>query len=495
MRTVCVSVVVFVSLSAWAGKKTVVVAGGDCADASLISGAKDFRDAVARLLGPQLIEGEGVLDIVRPRPTRSLQDLERQIDSAKALFYGGQADRAEQLVDRALEELERASPEAKPWEVTQSALVLKALIAKNLDRPRDMSDAFRRIVRIAPGFQLDPDAHPPSALAALDAVKKELGRARKAPVLIRTETGPAATVFIDGQPLGTTPLKVDLVPGSYRVALVANGMVSFPHRLDVPKDSKLSVDFAFEGSISTQAPLCLAGGSESSAVKLAQLVAAENVIVLRNTARRGEPPYLSGTLTDLAAGKQRDGSVAPELLANLATFLVTGRDVAGVQRAVPPVAPTKPPEPEPAKVVAVADAPRAPPVEASPAVEARQPTFDLKPGTPAGRVASFTLIGLGAASVLGGLIAWVSIDDVRSRLAGLTLNDTIPSQATSAGAEALQKMKIVDANNALSFGLIGGGVGAIVAGVVGTTLFPASTTQVSIGPTPSGASMQVQGRF
>src|SRR4051812_2707381 len=185
MRTACVVWVSILASVAWADRKTVIVAGGDCSDPSLISGAKDFRDTATRLLGGQLMEPEGVLDIVRPRPTRSVQDIERQVESAKALFYGGQSDRALELVERALTELERAPPDAKPWPVTQSALVLQALVQKSLEHPKEMNDAFRRIVRLDPTFKLDPDAHPPSAIAALEAVKKELARARKATLQVR----------------------------------------------------------------------------------------------------------------------------------------------------------------------------------------------------------------------------------------------------------------------------------------------------------------------
>lgn len=360
--------VALLATSGWAARKTVIVAGGDCADPSLISGAKDFRDSASKLLGPALMEPEGVLDIVRPRPTRSVQDLERQVESAKALFYGGQGERALELVQRALVELERASPEARPWAVTQAALVLEALVLKNLERPREMNDAFRRLARLDPGFKLNPDAHPPSAIAALDAVKKDLARARKSSLVVRLDAGPAALVFIDGQPIGQTPLKVDLLPGSYRVSLTAPGMVSFPHRVEVPRDTKLNVDLAFEGSLGLQAPLCLSGSDDGAAIKLGQLVTAENVVVLRNTAKQGAPLFLSGALYDLASGQQERGASGPlDLLGNLATFLITGKDQTGLHPLGEPGKPA--PAAEPKKL-------EPPP----PVIDPRQPTFDLSTG-------------------------------------------------------------------------------------------------------------------
>ena len=334
-------------------------------------------------------------------------------------------------------------------------------------------------------------------------MKKELGRARKVPVLLRVDAGPMATVFLDGHPMGTTPLKLDLVPGAYRVAMTSGTMVSFPHRLEVPRDTKLSVDLAFEGSLGTQAPLCLSGDADASAVKLAQLVAAESVIVLRNLGKRGEPPYLSGTVFELASGTQeRAGSVQPELLANLATFLVTGREMNGVAKsgAAPAVVSPRVTTATRAEPPPVADAPRAEPEESAPLVlaPAREPTFTVPPGAPVGRIVSFTLIGLGAAAVLTGVIAYVAGAPDRERLFGISdSSGRLPPFATApiVANEALTLMQNIDTNRALSLSLIGGGLGATAAGVVGAVLFPQSETKLSAGVTPSGASMQVRGAF
>lgn len=488
MRTACV--VVVMSTMAWAGGKTVIVAGGDCSDPTLISGAKDFRDAATRLLGSELMEPESVLDIVRPRPTRSLQDIERQVESAKALFYGGQGDRAVELVGRALIELERASPETKPWPVTQSALVLQALVQKSLEHPKEMNDAFRRIARIDPGFKLDPDAHPPSAIAALEAIKKEFARARKATLQVRVDSGPAATVYVDGHPMGTTPLKLDLPAGTYRVSLGAPGMLSFPHRVELPRDSKLNVDLAFEGALGLQAPLCLSSADDGAAIKLAQLVAGESVIVLRNTARRSSPPFISGAVFDLANGQQeRGGSVIPELIANLATFLITGKEQAGIQLT------GRQGERQPVTVLEPAPLEPAPPPVKDPI--AAPPAVSLSAPAPASaRVASFTLIGVGGAAVVGGVIGYAAGEWERARLIGITTSmGKLPLTSLEVGEEALRLMSSIDSVRAVCFGLIAGGAGAALSGALLLWLFPGSPATVAIGPSPGGASVQLGGRF
>ncbi|MGV3622315.1 MAG: hypothetical protein ACO1OB_15970, partial [Archangium sp.] len=362
MRLVSV-VWVLLAGSVWAGQKTVILTAGDCTDAGLIGGAKDFREATRKLLGGDIMEPDTVLDIVRPRPTRSVQDLERQIDSAKTLFYGGQNERALELLDRALVELERAEPDSKPWKATENAYVLQALIFKNLERTRDMNEAFRRIVRINPTIKLDPEAHAPSTITALEAVKKDLARTRKISLSVRVENGAAGTVAIDGQTMGNAPLKVDLIPGVYRVSVFNGPGLSFPHRVELPRDSKLSVDLAFEGSVSRQLPLCMSNVDDGAAIKLAQLVSAERLIVLRNMAKNGVPPYVSGAIYDVPSARQeRTGAVSADMMANLATFLVTGREVAGIRRpdAVPVAVapPTPPPSDSPSAPVAKTEPPK-----------------------------------------------------------------------------------------------------------------------------------------
>ena len=484
MRALCVVVVAVTSSMAWAGGKTVIVAGGDCSDPALISSAKDFRDAATRLLGGQLMEPEGVLDIVRPRPTRSVQDIDRQVESAKALFYGGQPERALELVERALVELERAPPEAKPWPATQAALVLQALVQKSLEHPKEMNDAFRRLARIDPSFKLDPDAHPPSALAALEAVKKELARARKATLQVRVDAGPAATVYVDGFAMGATPLKLELPAGTYRISLAAPGMLSFPHRVELPRDSKLNVDLAFEGALGLQAPLCLATADDGSAIKLAQLVAGDSVIILRNTAKRSSPPFISGAVFDLGNGQQeRAGSVTPELIGRLATFLITGQGREGIRFDGPQGATEPVTVLEPAPLSAQKEPPHPSGIVSAPAPASS-------------RVAPFTLIGVGGAAIVGGVIGYVAGEWERARLAGITLgNGKLPLNSLEVGREALERMTSIDTIRSLCFGLIAGGAGTAISGALLLWLFPSSPATVALSPTPGGASVQVGGRF
>ena len=476
---------------AQAEKRTLILANGDCADPALISSVRDFRDAAGKLLGPQMMEGDTVLDIVRPRALRSLKDVERQLESARALFYGGQPERADEIADRVLEQLERATPDAGVWPIESGALVLKALIARNADRTRDMNEAFKRIVRVDPQFKLDPDAYPPSALTALEAVRKELARTRKATVYVRVERGPAAAVHLDGHVVGQTPLKLELVPGSYRVMLANGELVSFPHKLEVPRDGKLSVDFQFEGSVPVQAPLCLTGASDESAIKLAQLATAEQVLVLSNTAKRGEPPYISGALYNLGTGQQeRTGSVQPTLMNNLATFLITGKPTPGIgMRADAPVEPSKPtavvtePAAKQPTVVADGETTVAPP----------PPPADVQMST--GRVVSIVVIGVGGAAALTGTIVYLAGASDRATFEALAPGGVLQTDDAASVIRAIEVLDRVQANQLASGALIAGGLAAAAAGVIGVVLFPDVPAQLGVAPSASGATVSLSGRF
>jgi len=476
------------SLALAADKKTAVLAVGDCADPSLVSASKDLRDALAPLLKERLVEGEVVLDIVRPRATRSLADIQRQLDSARTLFYGGQAARAEELVDRSLDELDRVSPTARPWQTTVGALTLKALIARGSDRTKDVSDALRRVLRVDPDHVLDPDAVPPGVLTVFENLRRDLQRAKKTALVVRPETG-TATVFVDGRELGEAPQTLQLVPGSYRVSLAKDGAVSFPHKVEVPRDAKLAVDLAFEGSVGLQAPLCLSGATEAQALRLGQLVAVERVIVLRNLAPLNEPAFLSGAVFDLESGKQeREGSVQPELVATLAKFLVTGQDARELQHGPSPVRPK----------VSEKKLVLSPTASADPSVSSPPPPPPPAPPLSTARVLSWSLIGAGAAAIAGGIITFASASDLRTRFEGITQNDVLPSYTTRAGLDAIELMPKLDANRAITFALIGTGVGAIAGGIFGLVLFPASgpgNAKVSVQVGPEGGAVRLSGSF
>jgi hypothetical protein len=498
-----------------AARRVLVVGAGECGDPALTSAVGRFHDEARGLLKDQLFEPDVVLDAVRPRSSRGLQDVQRQVESARTLLYGGENERGLELVRQALGELDRASPQVNPWAITAAALLVQSQLFKNLERAKEMNEAYRRLLRIDPTFALDPDAYPPSTLQAFEAARKEVARARKATLVVQS-TPPGAAVFVDGKELGKTPLKRELLPGSYVVWLARDGRVGFPRRVDlsdVRRERELQVDVTFESAVSQQPPLCVSSNDDDEARKLGGLMVADEVVVVRNAASPGTPAYVSAVLYDASGQQLRNAGAGADALGNLATFIVTGEQREGVRRGAAPPPPSTPPavaerptaEPEPIVLTPQLqpELPRAPQGRLTPAqdaaparVELTAPAAPTRAGVSAGRVAGYVLLSAGlAAMVAGGVVFGLGASD-RDALSALTQSDgRLPPSSSGDYERAVALMPRVDGNRAVALSLLGAGAGVAAAGALGLLLFPAKDAGVALFPVGDGGALSVSGRF
>lgn len=482
-----------------AAPKTLVVGAGDCQSVELVTGLNDFSDALREQLKTDLYEPDVVLDIVRPRPTRSLEDVERQIESARTLFYNGQLERALDLLRQALAELERAPIAGQPWKVTSQALALQGVVLTMLNKKPEAADSFRRVLRVEPAHALSRDEFTPSVIAQFEGHRRELARQKRATMTVQS-TPPGAEVLIEGKVMGVTPLKLDLAPATYRLAARAGERVSYLRVVSVPRDGQVQVDLAAEGALSTQAPLCLAASeklAEAAALKLANTVTADDLLMVRLEGRKGEPGRFVASRYEIRSGSMvREGRVqAPSrgkpAFGALATFLLTGQ---GSSLIVSPEAPAsaRPAQPQaaagPSSTSKSSSTPSAssqaplepmPPPPPPPAVEARGPIS-------AGRVASFALMGAGVASLAGGVVAWLSGDADRTSLASLLVNGRLPEPSAPTHRQALDAIARNGSNQTLTFALLGAGVGLAAAGLVSFFAFPAEPVSVTALPLGGG---------
>ncbi|MDP3505259.1 MAG: PEGA domain-containing protein [Myxococcales bacterium] len=497
-------VIVFVSITAtvaMAAPKTLVVGAGDCQSVELVTGLNDFSGALREKLKSDLYEPDVVLDIVRPRPTRSLEDVERQVESARTLFYNGQHDRALDLLKQALAELERAPLAGQPWKVTAPALALQGVVLTSLNKKGDAAEAFRRVLRVEPAHTLSSDEFTPSVISQFELFRKELARQKKGVTQVQS-TPPGAEVLVEGRVMGVTPLKLELPPSTYRVAVRANDRVSYLRVIAVPRDALIQVDLASEGALATQAPLCLAAKdklAEAAALKLANTVTADDLIVVRLEGSKGAPGQFVASRYEIRSGSMvREGRVqAPTrgkpAFGSLATFLLTGQgsslivsaEAGATVAAKPgelPVVASKPPPPpvvEPATSPALVEAP-----------PSREGTIS------AGRVASFALMGAGVASAAGGLVAWVTGGADRSRLASLRqANGKLPEPTEPGHRESLDIIARADLNQTVTFSLLGAGAGLAAAGLISFFVFPSETVALTAVPSSTGAGVFVSGTF
>ncbi|MDX2009257.1 MAG: PEGA domain-containing protein [Myxococcaceae bacterium] len=491
-----------VAAVASAAPKTLVVGAGDCQGVELVTGLTDFGNALRPRLKADLYEADVVLDIVRPRPTRTLDDVQRQVESARTLFYNGQNERALDLLKQALSELERAPIAGEPWKVMSQALALKGVVLLGLGKKPEALDAFRTVLRVEPTLALSKDDFTPSVLTQFEALRKELSRVKKVQLQVQSSTV-GAEVLVEGRVMGVTPLTLSLSPSSYRLLVRAGDRASYLRVVTVPREGVVQVDLEAEGALSTQAPLCLNAKdkvAESAALKLANTVTADDLLLVRREGPKSTPGSFVAARYEIRTGSVvREGRVQAPLKGKpafpaLAEFLLTGQ---GSSLIVTPDAPTsmvvvekkpgqgsdvvverlaeaKPPE----TTTRNADLPPPPP----------PPPVPEGPGTiSAARIASFVLMGVGAGLAVTGVVLELQGAPRRERYRALLDPDgRLPDPSLSTNREALGLADEIAQARVVSWSLLGAGVGVLASGVATFFLFPGTTSSVAVVPGPGG---------
>jgi hypothetical protein len=244
---------------------------------------------------------------------------------------------------------------------------------------------------------------------------------------------------------------------------------------------------AFEAGVAPQPPLCVtASDDDRLPLRLGPTVAAEQTVVVRNVAARGNPPYVTGALYDARGERVRNAGVRTEQLGDLVLYLFTGKPDIGAAPVVPPLAVVAAP-PATDRPALPRLAPPEPP--SAPAVGVAGSTAPYAWVRPASWVSLGVGVALGAA---GGVVYALGEPD-RAQLASLRQANggRLPVDATA----GLALLDAAAANRAQALTLLGTGAGALVAGAVGLALFPAAEVRVAVGPTAAGAAVSLSGSF
>lgn len=481
-------------LAGAAPERVLVLGAGDCRDRELIGHVRSLDEALRDSNPRQVLWPSHLRDRLGATAEATLEELQRRVEVARETFYRAEYGRVKVMTEEALLEIRRLPPGAERWSLAVAAEVLLAMASRRLGRELESKEAFRRIVRIDSDFQLDPDEYAPSTRADFARVRKQVASARKASLTIGSSPS-GADVFVDGRRAGATPLTLPLLPGAYEVTVGREGRWSLPRAVPVASRESVHVDLAFEGKIHRGPPPCVEDSDDererlSGAVRLAAIVGASQVAVLRLQRSDAGPRWLLAALLDVArAEKTREGGVRlkdgeAEAPSDLARFIITGERAARVRSLDELSAPPQPPKPS------------LEPVSSNLATPGRSDAAVPAPsesGSNLPRLGGYALLAGAATALATAVVVQETARPDAERLASLALVGALPENDD----EALALHRSLEQRSGLATGLLVGAGVAAVAG--GTLLFVAPTidSDASVAPvvTPGGAALALRGTF
>jgi len=320
-------------------------------------------------------------------------ELDRAYGGALAVYQNGEFESALRTLRAIVTDLESLPETDESYFQWKRALLQVAVVANADSNPKEMEAALARVARIEPTLQPDPDQFSPGFRKRFEDVKAKVRALPKRKLTVSAE-GRQGMVYVNGKPMGLTPLTLNLPSGVYRVGGAAGSLRVPGIRVDLEQEDRTVVlDFALADSLRLNAGpgLALPAAARAHGVIRAGAWLGVDKLVVVTRAEEGQAQFLVGTIYDVLRGSLlREGSVrmvaggVPSVnLSALAAFLLTGqasREVKQLSReppkkAAPPVVAAAPPPPDATTIT-----PPAPPRPEAPV--ALQPPVATAPAKP-----------------------------------------------------------------------------------------------------------------
>lgn len=304
-------------------------------------------------------------------------ELDRAYGGALAVFQNGEFESALRTLRAIVEDLESLPETDESYFQWKRALLRLAHAAVAANDMKEAENAFGKLARLEPGLQPDPDQFSPGFRKRFEEVKARVRALPRRKLTITSETV-QGSVFVNGKPVGNTPVTVMLPAGTYRIGGAAGTLRVPSFRTDLDQEDRTVVlDFALAASLRINAGpgLALAPANRANGVIRAGAWLGVDKLIVVTRSEEGQAQFLVGSIYDVLRGALlREGSVrmvaggVPSVnLAALSAFLLTGQSSREVKdlshdtpkRAVAPVASATPERPVPA------DAPTAPALPAA----------------------------------------------------------------------------------------------------------------------------------
>jgi len=321
-----------------------------------IGGVEDVPTMRARLLGQT--------------SNATLSELDRAYGGALAVFQNGEFESALRTLHAIVEDLESLPESDDSYAQWVRAQLRLAHAALTIARDAEAETAFYALAKTELGITPDPEQYSPSYRRRFDGIKAKV-RALPARRLTVASEGTPGTVFVNGRPMGTTPLALWLPAGQYRVGGQAGDLRVPSFGVDLRAEDRSAVlDFSLAESLRVNAGpgLALPQARRGDGVVRAGAWLVVDKVIAVSRVFEGEASFLLGSMYDVRRGallregsvRMVAGSVPAANLGALAAFLLTGQSSRDVKERTDPVRAAAPP-------IAAASPPASPGVVAPPA--------------------------------------------------------------------------------------------------------------------------------
>jgi hypothetical protein len=317
-----------------------------------------------RLLAPVLEElaqrkftaGDGVARLFDARvsraalpPTGMPADFAAQAEKGFKAWVAGRLEEANtilgQLVSTAHASSGAFAADPSLREPLQKALIALALAQQRIGDQAAMRATFGELVRSFPDAQVPRATYGPDAQLAFEAVKRELVGGGRGKLTVKL-TDDTAVVFVNEAYRAVGSTAAELIPGDYRVVVMANKQPSRAHPVTITAGgaATIEIDPKFDQTIRTSGYTGLTFATQTerdaaeatSAARFAKAVGASAVAVVGIDDVRGHSAVV-GALISLESGREiRRASIpiepdpSSERLRALARFLSGDDPVAGL---------------------------------------------------------------------------------------------------------------------------------------------------------------------
>jgi hypothetical protein len=317
-----------------------------------VGGVDDVPTMRARLLGQT--------------SNATLSELDRAYGGALAVFQNGEFESALRTMHAIVEDLESLPETDDSYSQWVRAQLRLAHAALTIARDSEADAALYAVAKTDIAITPDLEQFSPSYRRRYEGIKAKV-RALPVHRLTVTSEGASGTVFVNGRPMGTTPLILRLPAGTYRIGGQAADLRVPSFAIDLrAEDRSVVLDFALAESLRVNAGpgLALPQPRRGDGIVRAGAWLIEDKLIAVSRVYEGEAAFLLGSMYDVRRGallregsvRMIAGSVPAANLGALAAFLLTGqssrdvKDLTDLGRAGVPIAaaPARAPQAGPA---------------------------------------------------------------------------------------------------------------------------------------------------